>query len=58
MSALAIIMFVGTHFLALLIGMMVHSLILERADRRAESRIEVATDPDIMALADIFIPKK
>lgn len=58
MSALAIILFVGTHFLALALGMITHSLVLERADRIAEAKTEAVADPDIMALADIFIPKK
>lgn len=58
MSAVTIAFIVGTHFLALVIGMIVHSLFLERADRIAETETEVVTDPDIMALADIFIPKK
>jgi hypothetical protein len=58
MSAVTIAFIVGTHFLALVIGMIAHSLFLERADRIAENKVEVATDPDIMALADIFVPKK
>lgn len=58
MSAVTIMFIVGTHFLALLLGMVAHSLFLERADRLAENKVEVVTDPDIMALADIFIPKK
>lgn len=58
MSALAIALFVGTHFLALLIGVIVDSLFIERVDRIAVTEAETATDPDIMALADIFIPKK
>lgn len=58
MSALAIILFVSTHFLALIIGVIGNSLFVERADRIADARVEAATDPDIMALADIFIPRK
>lgn len=58
MSVIATVLFVGTHFLGLLLGMIVHSLVLEREDRIAEAKAEVATDPDIMALADLFIPKK
>lgn len=58
MSAVTITFIVGTHFLALVIGMIAHSLFLERADRIVETETEVVTDPDIMALADIFIPKK
>lgn len=58
MSAVTIAFIVGTHFLALVIGMIAHSLFLERADRITENKVEVVTDPDIMALADIFIPKK
>ena len=38
--------------------MIAHSLFLEREDRIAETETEVVTDPDLMALADIFIPKK
>lgn len=56
MSAATIAFIVGTHFLALVIGMIAHSLVLEREDRITET--EVVTDPDLMALADIFIPKK
>lgn len=58
MSALAIILFIGTHFLALILGMIVHSLFIEREDRIAEVKVEAVADPDLMALADIFIPKK
>lgn len=58
MSATTIAFIVGTHFLALVIGMIAHSLVLEREDRIAETETEVVTDPDLMALADIFIPKK
>lgn len=58
MSALASALFVGTHFLALLIGVIGNSLFIERADRIAVAEAETATDPDIMALADIFIPRK
>lgn len=58
MSALAIILFVGTHFLALAIGMIAHSLVIEREERIVETKAEIVTDPDLMALADIFIPKK
>lgn len=58
MSIIAIAFFVGTHALALLIGMMIHSLVIEREDRLTESKAEIVTDPDLMALADIFIPKK
>ena len=58
MSALTAIFIVGTHFLALVIGMIAHSLFLERADRISETEAAVVTDPDIMAIADIFIPKK
>lgn len=58
MSAVTIMFIVGTHFLALLIGMVAHSLFLERADHLADAKAEVVTDPDIMAIADIFIPKK
>lgn len=58
MSALAIVLFVGTHFLALILGMITHSLVLEREDRIAEAKAEIVTDPDIMALADIFNPRK
>jgi hypothetical protein len=49
---------VGTHFLALVIGMIAHSLFIEREDHIAETETEVVTDPDLMAIADIFIPKK
>ena len=58
MSATTIAFIVGTHFLALVIGIIAHSLFLEREDRIAETETEVVTDPDLMALADIFIPKK
>lgn len=58
MSALAIALFVGTHFLALALGMIAHSLVLEREERIAEAKVETAADPDLMALADIFIPRK
>lgn len=58
MSATTVMFIVGTHFLALVIGMIAHSLVLEREDRIAESKAEVVADPDLMALADIFIPKK
>lgn len=58
MSAATIAFIVGTHFLALVIGMIAHSLVLEREDRIAENKVEVVTDPDLMALADIFVPKK
>lgn len=58
MSALAITLFVGTHALALIIGMIAHSLVIEREDRLVETKAEIVTDPDLMALADIFIPKK
>lgn len=58
MSALAITLFVGTHALALIIGMIAHSLVIEREDRLVETKAEIMTDPDLMALADIFIPKK
>jgi hypothetical protein len=58
MSAVTVMFIVGTHFLALVIGMIVHSLFLERADRIADAKVEAVTDPDIMALAGIFIPKK
>ena len=60
MSATTIAFIVGTHFLALVIGMIAHSLVLEREDRIAETETEteVVTDPDLMAIADIFIPKK
>ena len=42
MSAVTIAFIVGTHFLALVIGMIAHSLFLERADRIAENKVEVA----------------
>lgn len=58
MSAATIAFIVGTHFLALVIGMIAHSLVLEREDRITKTETEVVTDPDLMALADIFIPKK
>lgn len=58
MSIVTIMSIVGTHFLALVIGMIAHSLFIEREDRISENKVEVVTDPDIMALADIFIPKK
>lgn len=58
MSALAISLFIGTHFLALVLGMIVLSLVLEREDRIAEAKAEAVADPDLMALADIFIPRK
>ena len=58
MSIVTIMVIVGTHFLALVIGMIAHSLFIEREDRIADAKVEVVTDPDIMALADIFIPKK
>lgn len=58
MSIFTIMFIVGTHFLALVIGMIVHSLFIEREDRISENKVEVVTDPDIMALADIFIPRK
>lgn len=58
MSMLAIILFVGTHVLALLIGVIANSLFIERADRIAVTEAETASDPDLMALADIFIPRK
>ena len=58
MSALVIALFVGTHFLALALGMIAHSLVIEREDRLVETKAEIVTDPDLMALADIFTPKK
>lgn len=60
MSAVTIALFVGTHILGFLLGMLVHSLVIEREDRIAVRKTEdsVAYDEDLMALADIFIPKK
>ena len=58
MSAITIIFLAGTHLLALVIGMIAHSLIIEREDRIAETEDDLATNEDIMALANIFIPTK
>ena len=53
---LTIAILVGTHFLALAIGMMVHSLIIEREDRIAKGKIRKGdADIDLMALTDIVM---
>lgn len=46
----------GTHALGFAIGMMVHSLIIEREDRIAKEKIRKGeVDLDLMAFADIVM---
>lgn len=46
----------GTHALGFAIGMLVHSLIIEREDRLAKEKIRKGeVDIDLMALTDIVM---
>lgn len=46
----------GTHALGFAIGMLVHSLIIEREDRLAKEKIRKGeADIDLMALTDIVM---
>lgn len=53
---LTVAVLAGTHALGFAIGMLVHSLIIEREDRLAKEKIRKGeADIDLMALTDIVM---